>query len=100
MHQNVPQPLIYKHKPLNQCCCCGQHGYYWAKCPSATPVIASSQLSPKRGAGEAGHEATQVPKSRPIKAASKPAVKQVVAELRGSPPPYLDILEVDTDMDD
>jgi len=28
-----------------------------------------------------------------------PAVKQVVAEVRGSPPPDLDILEIDTDMD-
>jgi len=73
--------------------------YYWAQCPSATPVVASSRINRKRGAGEAGYEATQVPKSRRIEAAPKPAVKHVVAEVRGSPPPDLDILEIDTDMD-
>ena len=40
-----------------------------------------------------------MPKSRRIEAAPKPSVKQVVAEVRGSPPPDLDILEIDTDMD-
>jgi len=34
-----------------------------------------------------------------LKTAPKPAVKQVVADVRGSPPPDLDILEIDTDMD-
>jgi len=100
MHRNVPQTLIDKCKRLNQCSCCGQDGHYWAKCPSAAPVVASSHIRRKRSAGEAGNEASQVPKSRLIEAAPKPAVKQVVTELRGSPPPDLDILEVDTDMDD
>ena len=97
MHRNVPQTQIDKRKLLNQCSCCGQDGHYWVKCPSAASVVASSQIRRKRGAGEAGHEATQGPKLRRIEAAPKPAVKQVVAELRGSPPLYLDILEVDTD---
>ena len=100
MHRNVPQILIDKRKQLNQCSRCGQDGHYWAKCPSTAPVVVSSHIKRKRSAGEAGYEATQVPKSRRIEAAPKPAVKQVVAELRGSPPPDLDILEVDTDMDD
>jgi len=100
MHRNVPQTLIDKRKWLNQCSRCGQDGHYWAKYPSTAPVVASSHVRRKRRAGEAGYEATQVPKSRRIEAAPKPAVKQVVAELRGSPPPDLDILEVDTDMDD
>jgi len=100
MHWNVPQTPINKRKWLNQCSHCGQDGHYWANCPSAAPVVTSSHLRGKRSAGEAGHEATQVPKSRRIEATPKPAVKQVVAELRGSPPPDLDILEVDTDMDD
>jgi len=100
MHRNVPQNLIDKRKRLNQCSRSGQDSHYWAKCPSAAPVVASSHMRRKRGAGEAGHEATQVPKLRRIEAAPKPAVKQVVAELRGSPPLDLDILEVDTDMDD
>jgi len=98
MHRNVAQTLIDKRKPLNQCSRCRQDGHYWVKCPSVSLVVASSHIRRKRGAGEAGHEATQVPKSRRIEAACKPAVKQVVAELRGSPPQDLDILEVDTDM--
>jgi len=100
MHWNVPQSLIQKRKRLNQYSRCGQDGHYWAKCPSAGPVVACSHLRRKRGAGVAGHEATQVPKLRRIEVAPKPAVKQVVAQLRGSHPPDLDILEVDTDMDD
>ena len=87
MHRNVPQTLIDKCKRLNQCSRCGHDGHYWAKCPSAAPVVASSHIRRKRRAGEAGHKATQVPKSRRIEAAPQPAVKQVVAELRGSPPP-------------
>jgi len=100
MHRNVPQTLIDKRKRLNQCYRYGQDGHYWAKCLSAAPVVASSHIRRKQSAGEAGHEATQVPKLRRIEAAPKPAVRQVVAELRGSLPPDLDILEVDTDMDD
>ena len=84
MHWNVPQTLIDKRKRLNQCSRCGQDGHYWAKCPSAAPVVASSHIKRKRGAGEAGHEATQAPKLRRIEAAPKPDVKQVVAELCGS----------------
>jgi len=99
MHRDIPQTLIDKHKRLNPCSPCGQAGHYWAKCPSATPVVASSRINQKREAGEAGYEATQVPKSRRIEAFAKPAVKQVIAEVRGSPPPDLDILEIDTDMD-
>ena len=99
MHRDIPPTLIDKHKWLNQCTRCGQAGHYWAKCPSATQVVASSRINRKRGAGKAGYEATQVPKSRRIEAAPKPAVKQVVAEVRGSPPPDLDILEIDTHMD-
>jgi len=57
------------------------------------------EINQKLGAGEGGYEATQVPKSRGIEAAPKPVVKQVVAEVRRSPPPDLDILEIDTDMD-
>jgi len=100
MHRNVPQTLIEKRKRPNQCSRCGQDGHYWVKCPSAAPVVASSYIRRKRTAGEAGYEAPQVPKSRRIEAAPKPAVKQVVAEIRGSPSPDLDIIEVDTDMDD
>jgi len=99
MHREIPQTLIDKRKRLNQCSRCGQAGHYWAKCPSATPVVASSRIDQKGGTGDAGYEATQVPKSRRIEAAPKPAVKQVIAEVRGSPPPDLDILEIDTDMD-
>jgi len=99
MHRDIPQPLIDKRKWLNQCSRCGQAGHYWAKRPLTTPVVASSRINRKRGAGEAGYEATQVPKSRRIEAAPKPALKQVVAEVPGSPPPDLDILEIDTDMD-
>jgi len=99
MHRDISQSLIDKGKRLNQCSRCGQAGHYWAKCPSATPVVASSRINRKRGAGEAGYEATQAPKNRPLEAAPKPAVKQVIAEVRGSPPPDLDILEIDTDMD-
>jgi len=47
MHWNMPQTLIDKHKWLNQCSRCGQDGYYWAKCPSAAPVVASSHLRRK-----------------------------------------------------
>jgi len=65
---------------------CGQDGHYWAKCPSAASVVAFSHFRRKGSAGQAGHEATQVPKTRRIEAAPKPAVKQVVAELHGSPP--------------
>ena len=85
---------------MNQCSRCGQDGHYWAKYPSAAPVVASSHIRRKRSGGEAGHEATQVPKTRRIEAAPKPAVKQVVAELHGLSPPDLDILEVDTNTDD
>ena len=99
MHRIVPQTQIDKCKWLNQCSRCGQDGHYWAQCPSAAPVVASSHIKRKRSAGEAGYEATQVPKSWRIEAAPKPAVKQDVAELRGSPPLDLDILEVDTNMD-
>jgi len=70
------------------------------KCPSAAPVVVSARFTRKQGAAEAGQEGTQIPKLRRIEAAPKPAVKQVVAELCGSPPPHLDILEVDTDIDD
>ena len=98
-HGDIPQTLIDKHKRLKQCSQCGQAGHYRAKCPSATPVVATSRINRKRGAGEAGYEATQVLKLRRIEAAPKPAVKQVVAEVRGSPPQDLDILEIDTDMD-
>jgi len=41
MHRNVPQTLIDKRKRLNQCSRCRQDGHYWAKCPSAAPVVAS-----------------------------------------------------------
>jgi len=99
MHRDIPQTLIDKRKRLNQCSQCRQAGHYWAKCPSTTPVVAPSRINRKRGAGEAGYEATQVPKSRRIEAAPKPAVKQVVADVPGSPPPDLDNLEIDTDMD-
>jgi len=53
----------------------------------------------KRGASEAGSEATLVLKSRRIEDAPKPPVKQVVADVRGSLPPDLDILKIDTDME-
>jgi len=81
MHRDIPQTLIDKRK-LNQCSRCGQAGHYWAKCPSRTLVVASSRITRKRGACEAGHKATQVPKLRRIEAAPKAAVKQVVAEVR------------------
>ena len=99
MHRDIPQTLIDKRKLLNQCSQCGQASHYWAKCPSATPVVACSRINRKIAAGEAGYEATQVAKSHRIDATPKPAVKQVLAEVRGSPPPDLDILEIDTDMD-
>jgi len=99
MHRDIPQTLIDKRKRLNQCSRYGEAGHYWAKCPLATPVVASSRINRKRGAGEDGHKATQVLKWRRIEAAPKHAVKQVVAEVCGSPPPDLDILEIDTDMD-
>jgi len=69
------------------------------KVPVGYSSRCTSRMNRKRGAGEAGYEATQVPKSRRIEAAPKLAVKQVVAEVRRSPPPDLDILEIDTDMD-
>ena len=53
MHRDIPQTLIDKRKQLNQCSRCGQAGHYWAKCPSATPVVASSRINRKRGAAEA-----------------------------------------------
>jgi len=86
MHRNVPQTLIDKRKLLNQCSRCGQDGHYWAKCPSAAPVVACSHIRRKGSAGEAGHEATHVPKSRRTEAAPRPAVKQVVTEFGGAPP--------------
>jgi len=88
-----------ERKQLNQCSRCGQAGHYWAKSPSATTVVASSRMNRKQGAGEARYEVTEVPKSRRIEAAPKPAVKQVEAEVRGSPPPDFDMLEIDTHMD-
>ena len=45
MHRDIPQTLIDKHKRLNQCSRCGQASHYWAKCPSATPVVASSPIT-------------------------------------------------------
>jgi len=63
MHRDIPQTLIDKCKRLNQCPRCGQAGHYWAKCPSASLVVACSPITRKRGAGEAGYEATQAPKS-------------------------------------
>ena len=99
MHSDILLPLIDKRKRFNQCSRCAQAGHYWAKCPSATPVIASSQINRKRGAGETEYEETQVPESCRIEAAQKTAVKQGVAEVSGSPPSDLDILEIDTDMD-
>jgi len=83
MHRSVPQTLIDKRKRLNQCSRCGQDVHYWARCPSAAPVVESSHIRRKRGAGEAGHEATHLPKLRRLEAAPKPAVKQVIAELCG-----------------
>jgi len=99
MHREIPPDLIDKGKRLNQCFRCGQAGDYWAKCCSSTPVVASSRINRKGGAGKAGYKATQGPKSPRLEAALNPAVKQVVAEVRGSPPPDLDILEIDTNMD-
>jgi len=99
MHRDIPQTLIDKRKRLNPCSRCGPAGNYLAKCPSATAVVSSSRINRKRSAGEAGYEATQVPKSHRIEAAQKPPVKQVVAEVRASPPPDLNILEIDTDME-
>ena len=52
IHRNVPQTLIDKPKRLIQCSCCGQDVHYWAKCPSAAPVVASSHIRRQRGAGE------------------------------------------------
>jgi len=78
---NVPQTLIDKRKRLNQGCRCEQEGHYRAQCQSTAPVVMSSHLRRKRGAGEAGHQATRAPKSRRIEAAPNPVVKQVVAEL-------------------
>jgi len=100
MHHNGPQTLIDKHKRLDQCSRYGQDGHYWAKCASATAVVASSQINQKGDAGEAGHKATQISNSRCIESAPKSSVKQVVAVLHGSTPSDLDILEVDTNMDD
>jgi len=99
MHRDIPKTLIDKRKQLNQCSRCGQAGHYWAKCSSATPVVVSSRITRKPDAGEAGSEAIQAPNNRRIEADPKPAVKQVVAEVHGSPPPDLDIFEIDTDMD-
>jgi len=82
MHCDIPQTLIDKRKRLNQCSRSGQVGHSWAKCPSADPVVACSRINPKRGAGEARYEPTQDPKSRRNEGAPKPAVKQVVAEVR------------------
>jgi len=63
MHHDIPQTLIDKHQRLNQCYRCRQSGHYWAKCPLATSVVASSRTNQTRGAGKARHEATQVLKS-------------------------------------
>jgi len=75
MHRNVPQTLIEKRKRLNQCSRCGQDGHYWVMCSSAALVIAFSHIRRKRSASQAGHEASQVPKSTRIEAAPKPSVK-------------------------
>jgi len=83
MHRDIPQTLIDKRKQLNQCSRCGPAGDYWAKCPSATPVVAYSGINQKRGTGEAGYAATQVPKLCRIEAAPKPAGKQVVGKVPG-----------------
>jgi len=99
MHRDIRQTLIDKRKRLNQCSRSGHVGPYWAKCPSAPPVVASSRINRKRGVSEGRHAATKVPKLGCIEAALKPAVKQVVSEVRRSPPPDLDILEIDTAMD-
>jgi len=99
MHRDIPQTLIDKRNQLNKSFPCAQAGHYWAKCSSGTPGVASSQINRKRGACEAGYKATQVPQSPYIEAAPKPGVMQVVTEVRSSPPPDLDILEIDTDMD-
>jgi len=61
IHGDIRHTLIDKRKRLNQCSRCGQPGHYWAKCPSAIPVVASSGINRKRGVGEAGYEP---PKSR------------------------------------
>jgi hypothetical protein len=100
MHRSVPQTLIDKRKRLGQCSRCGQEGHYWRKCPSASPVVASIRASRRRTPFEAGFKDPPVQKRRRIEAAPAPAVQQVVTELRGSPPVDLDILEVDTDMED
>jgi len=47
MLRNVPQTLIDKRKRLNQCSSCGQDSHYWAKCPLAAPVVASSHIRRK-----------------------------------------------------
>jgi len=85
---------------LNQCSRCGQEDHFWKRCSATSPFIASAQLSRKRNPTDAGLTAKLVPKARRIEAAPTPAVKQVVADLRGSPPLDLNILEVDTNMDD
>jgi len=69
MHRNVPQTINDKCKRLNQCSRCGHDGDYWANSASAAPIVVSSHIMRKRCAGEAGHEATQVPKSRSREAA-------------------------------
>ena len=98
MHRDIPQTPIDKQKRLNQCSQCGQAGHICAKWPSGTQVVASSRMHRKPGAGEGKYKATQVLKSRRIETGPKPAVKQVVAEVRRSPPPDLHILEIDTIM--
>jgi len=40
MHRDIPETLIDKRKQLNQCSRYGQTSHNWAKCPSATPVVA------------------------------------------------------------
>jgi len=45
MHCDIPQTLIDKRKRLNQCSRCGQVAHYWAKCPSATPVVGSYRIN-------------------------------------------------------
>jgi len=47
IHRDIPQTVIDKHKRLNQFSRCGQAGHYWAKCPSATPVVASWRITRK-----------------------------------------------------
>jgi len=47
MHRNMPLTVIDKCKQLNQCSRGGQDGHYWAKCPSAAPVVASTHIRRK-----------------------------------------------------